>query len=127
MHELSICQALISQVEKIADDKHANQVTAIHIGMGPLSGVEEQLLKNAYPIASASTVADGAELFITSIPVCIRCTKCEKDSEVKPNHLVCSHCGDWRSKLTSGDELLLMRVELDKAEKPESAEVRLSR
>jgi hydrogenase nickel incorporation protein HypA/HybF len=122
MHELSICQALISQVEKIADDKHANQVTAIHIGMGPLSGVEEQLLKNAYPIASASTVADGAELFITSIPVCIRCTKCEKDSEVKPNRLVCNHCGDWRTRLTSGDELLLMRVELDKAAQSQSAD-----
>jgi hydrogenase nickel incorporation protein HypA/HybF len=122
MHELSICQALISQVETIARDKLASRVTAIHIGMGPLSGVEEQLLKNAYPMASANTLADGAELFITSIPVCIRCTKCEKDSEVKPNRLVCSHCGDWRTKLTSGDELLLMRVELDKMEKRQSAD-----
>ena len=116
MHELSICQALISQVETIAADNQATRVTAIHLGVGPLSGVEEQLLKNAYPLASASTIAQDAELFVNRTPVCVRCTSCEKESEVKPNRQLCGHCGDWRTSLISGDELLLVRVELAKAE-----------
>jgi hydrogenase nickel incorporation protein HypA/HybF len=29
------------------------------------------------------------------------------------NRLVCDHCGDWRTQLISGDELLLQRVILD--------------
>jgi len=118
MHELSICQALMSQVETIANDNQASRVTAIHLGVGPLSGVEGELLKNAYPLASASTVAEGAELLIKSMPVCVLCTKCGKESEVKPNRLVCGHCGDWRTNLISGDELLLVRVELEKPNVP---------
>ena len=104
----------MSQVETIANDNQASRVTAIHLGVGPLSGVEGELLKNAYPLASANTLAEGAELLIKSMPVCVLCTKCDKESEVKPNRLVCGHCGDWRTNLISGDELLLMRVELEK-------------
>ncbi len=104
----------MSQIETIARDNHAVRVTAITLGMGPLSGVEEQLLKYAYPVASAGTVADGAELLIHSTPVRVRCSACGKESEVQPNHLVCGHCENWRTTLISGDELLLVRVELDK-------------
>jgi hydrogenase nickel incorporation protein HypA/HybF len=115
MHELAICQALMKQVEAIARDNSAMQVASITLGMGPLSGVEEQLLKNAYPIASAGTIADGAELLIRSIPVRVRCSECGEESEVAANRLICRHCNNWRTELISGDELLLMRVELDKA------------
>ena len=123
MHELSICQALLTQVETIASENHATRVTTIHLGVGPLSGVEGELLKNAYPLASANTLAEGAELLIQSMPVCVLCTKCEKESEVKPNRLVCGHCGDWHTKLISGDELLLVRVEMEKSKIPGAAYV----
>lgn len=115
MHELAICQALMSQVEIIAHDNHAVRITSITIGMGPLSGVEEQLLKDAYPFASAGTIADGAELQIQLTPLKVKCTKCGKESTAKPNRLLCSHCNDWRTELLSGDELVLLRVELDKS------------
>jgi len=114
MHELAICQALMSQVEAIARDNDATRVTAITLGLGPLSGVEEQLLKNAYPVASSGTVADSAELLIRSTPVRIQCPECGKESEVQPNRLVCGHCENWRTELISGDELLLIRVEMEK-------------
>jgi len=109
----------MSQVETIARDNHAIRVTAITLGMGPLSGVEEQLLNNAYPVASAGTIADGAELFIRLTPVRVRCTECGRESDAKPNRLVCSHCENWRTELISGDELLLMRVEMDKSKVPD--------
>ena len=115
MHELALCQALMSQVEVIARDNHATRVIAITLGMGPLSGVEEQLLKNAYPVASAGTVADGAELLVESTPVRVRCISCGEESEAEPNRLVCGHCDDWHTELVSGDELLLIRLEMEKS------------
>ncbi len=115
MHELAICQALMSQVETIASERNASHVVSIVIGMGPLSGVEAQLLQHAYPVASAGTVAEGAELVIESLPVRIKCLQCGHESDAKPNKLVCSHCGDWRTTLISGDELMLMSIELEKA------------
>jgi len=39
-----------------------------------MSGVEEQLLKNAYPVASAGTIADGAKLQVHLTPLRVLCT-----------------------------------------------------
>ena len=115
MHELAICQSLIDQVEDIALERKAQSVIVIVIGIGALSGVESQLLKNAYPIASAGTVAEDAELVIEHLPIKVKCTQCGSESEALPNKLICKQCGDWRTTLLSGDEMMLMSVELEKA------------
>jgi len=122
MHELAICQSLMNQVESIALERDAQSVTSIVVGMGPLSGVEAQLLKNAYPIASAGTIAEHAELIIENLPIRVKCSSCGCESDALPNKLVCKTCGDWRTTLISGDELMLMSVELEKtkAEKPQT-------
>ena len=81
MHELSICQALIAQVEDLALEQDAERVLALTVGVGALSGVEARLLKQAYPIAAAGTLAEDSELTIDERPVCVHCEKCNKDSE----------------------------------------------
>jgi len=118
MHELAICQSLMEQVESIAEERNASSVTSITIGMGPLAGVEVQLLKNAYPIASAGSVAQDAELIIEHLPIKVRCNECGAESDALPNKLTCKQCGDWRTTLISGDEMMLMSVELEKAKEP---------
>ena len=114
MHELAICQSLMDQVESIAAERNAHSVTSIVIAMGPLSGVEAELLKNAYPIASAGTVAESAELVIEYLPIRVKCSQCGSESDALPNKLICKQCGDWRTTLLSGDEMMLMSVELEK-------------
>jgi hydrogenase nickel incorporation protein HypA/HybF len=120
MHELAICQSLMDQVETIALERNAQQVTSIVVAMGPLSGVEAQLLKNAYPIASAGTVAENAELVIETLPIRVKCTQCGSESDALPNKLICKQCGDWRTTLVSGDEMMLMSVELEKTKESTS-------
>lgn len=113
MHELAICQALIDQVTELAQARNATSVSEIYISVGPLSGVESALLQNAFPIAVAGTVADGAELHIDSLPVRVHCKDCDAESEVAANRLLCAQCGTWKTRLVSGDELLLKSVELE--------------
>jgi len=112
----------MNQVESIAAERNARSVVSIVIGMGPLSGVEAQLLQHAYPVASAGTVAEGAQLVIEDLPVRVSCTQCGEESDALPNKLVCKHCGDWRTTLISGDELLLMRVELEAAAEDQNSD-----
>ena len=42
----------------------------------------------------------------------VRCRSCGAESAAEPNNLVCTACGDWRTELVSGDEMLLAQVEL---------------
>ena len=113
MHELAVCQALIEQVESLAAEHRAVSVCEIVVRIGPLSGVEQPLLEQAYEIARAGTVAEAAQLVLEDAPLIVHCADCDHDANVPPNKLVCPLCGNWRTTLVSGDELLLARLELE--------------
>ncbi len=115
MHELAVCQALIGQVAEVAREQRAISVTDIYVSVGPLSGVEGPLMQNAFPIAAAGTVAGEAKLHLQETTIRICCEECGEESEAKMNRLVCEHCGHWRTRVVSGDELMLQRVVLDGA------------
>jgi hydrogenase nickel incorporation protein HypA/HybF len=112
MHELAVCQALLGQVEAIAARHLARSVRSITVRVGPLAGVEPDLLRAAYPFACSGTVADGADLVIEELPVRVSCETCGAETEARANRLLCGQCGDWHTRLTSGDEMLLASVEL---------------
>jgi hydrogenase nickel incorporation protein HypA/HybF len=112
MHELAICQALIDQVLAVSKTEHASSVTDVYVHIGALSGVEFQLMRNAFPIVATDTLASEATLHLQQMPVRVRCEDCGAETEVSANHLICGRCGDWRTQLISGDELLLQRVVL---------------
>ena len=113
MHELSVCQALIRQVQEIARKHPAVAVTAVKLQIGPLSGVEADLLRQAFPLASAGSVAEAAQLVIEKLPIRVRCESCGAETAAEANKLVCGACGDWHTRLLSGDEMLLASVELE--------------
>ncbi|MGA7178396.1 MAG: hydrogenase maturation nickel metallochaperone HypA [Thiobacillaceae bacterium] len=117
MHEFSVCIALMQQVERIAQEHEAGRVDRIVLQVGPLSGVEAALLEHAWPLASAGTLAEAAELVIERAPVKVECTQCGRVSEVAPNRLLCASCGDFRTHLVSGNELLLANLELSQLHK----------
>ena len=117
MHELSVCLALIDQVERIARDRNSSAVSRIVIKLGPLSGVEAQLLRRSYPMAATGTVAEHAELKIDTSSVVVHCSQCGSESEVTANRLLCSSCGDYRTRIVSGDEMILQSVELQQADR----------
>ena len=114
MHELSVCQNLVIQVERIAR-QHQAQVSSITVRIGPLSGVEAALLEKAYPLAVAGTCLATARLIIDSLPVRVHCRICNENTDAAPNRMLCASCGDWRTDLLSGDELQLASVELNRA------------
>ena len=113
MHELALCQALVKQVQQIAGERGAGRVLSVTLSIGPLSGVEAELLKQAYPIATAGTVAEASRLEIEATPVKVRCSECGEISSASPNNLLCGACGGWRTVLESGDEMLLVSLELE--------------
>ena len=116
MHELAVCQGLMGQVEQVAMREQAVRVTRIVLQIGPLSGVEPRLLCDAFPIAAAGSLAEGAVLQVESMPIRVECSQCGAQSEATANRLICGACGDWRTRLLSGEELILQSVELERSE-----------
>lgn len=112
MHELSVCQSIVTQVEVIAAQHNATGISLIRLQVGPLSGVETPLLQQAFPIAVAGSVAEDAVLQIEELPVRVQCKSCHAETDASTNRLVCGKCGDWQTTITSGDEMLLASIEL---------------
>lgn len=113
MHEMSVCVALINEVERIAAERDAGSVSRIELGIGPLSGVEAVLLERAFPLAAAGTCAEFAELAIRTTDIVVRCSQCGAETEARANRLLCGACGDYRTRIVSGEEMILERVILD--------------
>lgn len=115
MHELSVCQSLLGQIEAVALENRATAVHRVTLQIGPLSGVEPQLLQQAFPIAMAGSIAESAVLDIERLPIRLECRQCGAESEAaSANKLVCGQCGHWQTRLLSGDEMLLASLELDR-------------
>lgn len=113
MHELSISQSLIVQVERIALVHNARTVDKIVVRIGPLSGVEIPLLRQAYTLACAGTVAENAELVTEVQPIRVACETCGAETRATASRLLCGACGDYHTRLLSGDEMILASVELN--------------
>lgn len=114
MHELSVCQGLLHEVEVVARDHSAERVLSIVLRIGPLAGVEPALLREAFTLASAGTLVAGADLVIERTAVRLECNECGKQAEARSvNCLTCPDCGSWRTRVLEGEELLLVRVELE--------------
>jgi hydrogenase nickel incorporation protein HypA/HybF len=121
MHELSICRALVQEVEQVARTRSAQRVISVVVRIGPLAGIEPKLLRSAFPLACAGTLACGAELVVEWTPVRVQCRECGARAEVAHNSLACPSCGSWRIQVVEGEELLLTRVELERAVELEGA------
>jgi hydrogenase nickel incorporation protein HypA/HybF len=112
VHELSVAQALVEQVEAVIDQHGATQASRIRVRIGPLAGVVPDLLASAFPLAAAGSRMEHAELDLVDTPIQVHCQTCGAETEAAMNRLLCGACGDWHTQIISGDELLLESVEL---------------
>ena len=65
------------------------------------------------PGASAGTLAVDADLVIDEAEIVVRCATCGAETPAAANRLVCGDCGDFHTRVISGDEMILQRVELE--------------
>ncbi len=126
MHELAVCEALIAEVAQVARAQGARRVVSIRIAVGPLSGVEPALLRHAYPVAAAGSIAAHATLEIETVGIVVRCRLCGVHSNASSNRLLCGGCGTWQVEVVAGEELTLQRVEVERDAAPAEPAARLA-
>ena len=116
MHELSIAMSMIEMGEAEAAARGA-RVTALHLKLGPLSGVVREALEFSYSVACEGTALEGSQLVIEEVPVKIHCTRCDEDELVESiQSLRCSRCGGLSGEVIQGRELEVVALELAEIE-----------
>ena len=112
MHEYSIVQALMEQVETLAEENNANEVKKVIVKIGKMSGVEPHLLEIAFNTFKEKTVCDSSEFIMNIQPLTILCEKCEIQSELEKPHYCCPHCSSLDVKVVDGEDMFLMSLEM---------------
>jgi hydrogenase nickel incorporation protein HypA/HybF len=114
MHELSIALSIIDTAAEEAERQSAIRVTAVHMRLGPLSGVVKEALLSAYDLAREGTSLSGAELMIEDVPVVAHCPSCAGPRTLTTAYeLLCPDCGTPTPELVSGRELEVVALEVE--------------
>ncbi|MEI6970185.1 MAG: hydrogenase maturation nickel metallochaperone HypA [bacterium] len=113
MHELSIAQALIEQVEGRLAGKPAASVCSVTIRIGDLSGVSPDALEAAFQVASDGTRLAAAKLVIERVPALGTCQGCRRETSLEFPFHVCGHCGSTDVLILRGREMDLVSFDIE--------------
>jgi len=113
MHELSIAISIIDMVQEEAEHRHASRVEAIHLKLGPLSGVVREALEASYEIAAEDTPLKGTRLVIENVPVVVYCSACDQQQQLESiQNFTCPACGSPTPDVIHGKELEVVSMEI---------------
>jgi hydrogenase nickel incorporation protein HypA/HybF len=111
MHETSLTQSLLSQVERVLAQHRGTAVEEIEVEVGPLSGVEPLLLRAAFERLAPESASQGAALTIREVPLEAICRSCDAvPFVVESFSFRCPLCGSTSVRTTRGDEFRLLNV-----------------
>jgi hydrogenase nickel incorporation protein HypA/HybF len=113
MHELSIAMSVLEAIEEQSQQRNGARITAVHVKIGPLSGVVPKALQGAFELAREGTDFEECKLMIEEMPVIIRCAVCRADRPVVSiQQMSCSVCGTATADVAGGRELEVCAMEI---------------
>lgn len=113
MHELSIAISILDAASEEARRHGAARVLAVHLRLGPLSGVIKEALCSAYELARDGSLLADTPLLIEDVPVVGHCPACRRDRPVVSiQEMCCAACGRPISRIISGRELEITALEI---------------
>src|SRR6476646_2369571 len=120
MHELSIALSIIDTATEEAERRGGVRVNALHLKLGPLSGVVKDALLFSYEVAFKGTLLEGSRLGIEDVPAVIYCSQCHAERELASiQRFCCPACGTLTSELIRGRELEFVAMEIEEIAKME--------
>ena len=115
MHEISLVQGLLAQLQELAAANNATKIISVTMEIGPQCGVVVDSFQFGFDILSADdNLVRGAKLIVQVPPVSYRCTTCnhvEVSADSRPE--ACPTCGELLLIPDGGEDLLLRQVEME--------------
>jgi hydrogenase nickel incorporation protein HypA/HybF len=110
MHELSLCESIHAIVDRAREGR---PVQSVQVRLGQLRQVVPDTLEVCWSMLTESGPLAGSSLQIEHVPVVLDCRRCGRRSTVvEPPLLACSSCGSRHVSLVSGEEFLVVSLEL---------------
>lgn len=113
MHELSIALCILDAVAEEAARRGDVRIGAVHVKVGPLSGVIKEALGPAFDLAREGSDFPECRLEIQEVPIVIRCHLCQADRVVPSvQQMQCPVCQSPPGEIISGREMDIVAMEI---------------
>ena len=104
---------LIDLASEEAERRGGARVEAIHLRLGPLSGVVKDALLSSYDLARENTTFADCRLVIEEVPVVVYCEQCRARRVVESmQRFSCPECDTPATEIVGGRELELFALEI---------------
>ncbi len=114
MHELSIVDALIEQVQVELDEAgHEGRVLRLELSIGRLSGVHSDSIRFAFQLLAPGTRVEHAEVVIEEPKAVCNCRACRSRVEIDQLVVQCPQCGSSDILIEGGQELMLQSIDIE--------------
>ena len=112
MHEVSLCQGIIEQVESELEKYPNQKIVSITLNIGALQLVVEESLEFAFRSLTIGGKLEHTQLIQKIIPAKALCLSCKNEFERSSLYELCSNCGSYNLKSLSGMEIIIEKMEL---------------
>ena len=113
MHELAITQNMFDLIIEEARKAEAKKVGKINMVIGEMTGVVADSVQFYFNFISQGTIAEGATLAFTMVPLKVQCQRCGKAFEVKEFEWTCPSCQSNSLEIIAGKELSVESIEVE--------------
>ena len=112
MHELSIAMSIVDMAQEEAE-RRGVKIDAVHLELGPLSGIVADALLFSYEMACSGTPLEGSRLTIKEVPIEVYCPACKAQKTLRSMQwFCCPDCGTQTPEVIHGKELVITALEL---------------
>jgi hydrogenase nickel incorporation protein HypA/HybF len=112
MHELSLCTAIANTAVKHADGRPVARVT---VEIGHLRQVVPEALQFSWSVVAGATALRDAVLVIEPVPAVVECAACGVRTTLDEPILACGRCDQFDVELVSGEECMVVSIDLVEA------------
>ena len=112
MPELSIAMRIVDMAQEEAELRDV-KIDAVHLELGPLSGVVAEALFFSYEMACSGTQLEGSKLVIKEVPIVVYCPVCKVQKTLSSMQWFrCPECGTPTADVIHGRELVITGLEV---------------
>lgn len=110
MHELSLCNAIRTIVDRAAEGR---PVETVHLRVGRFRQVVPDTLSYCWGLVSADSYLAGSTLAIDHVAIRLACRACGAQTSPEGGLLlVCCDCGSGDVAMVTGEEFLITSLDL---------------
>ena len=113
MHEVSLVRSLIAQAIDAVNPVLPAGIRTVRVSVGPLTGVEPLLVKQAFDTLKTSAGLPECGLEIDEQTLEADCLNCASAFEVLNFDFRCPACRSSSVRITQGDEFRLLSIDVD--------------